>query len=88
MHVSNQMVSGTTLQTNMASTQTVEIPLDITAQELSKTICRMAGIYDASKKRGFTDCSTEMHLLCGLYRTRTTQESSILELTINYPCFF
>ena len=22
--------------------------------------CRMTGIYEASKKRGFTDCSTEM----------------------------
>ena len=38
----------------------VEIPLDITAQQLSKKICRMTGIYEASKKRGFTDCSTEM----------------------------
>ena len=81
MHVGNQMVSGTTLQTNMAATRTVivevkyinsknvvihsenckvEIPLDITAQRLSKKICRMTGIYEASKKRGFTDCSTEM----------------------------
>ena len=83
MHVGNQIVSGTTLQTNMAATRTVivevkyryinsknvvihsenckvEIPLDITAQQLSKKICRMTGIYDASKKRGFTDCSTEM----------------------------
>ena len=59
MHVGNQMVSGTTLQTNMAATRTVivelkyinsknvvihsenckvEIPLDITAQQLSKKI--------------------------------------------------
>ena len=36
----------------------VEIPLDITAQRLSKKICRMTGIYEASKKRGFTDFST------------------------------
>ena len=34
--------------------------MDITAQQLSKKICRMTGIYEASKKRGFTDCSTEM----------------------------
>ena len=74
------MVSGTTLQTNMADTRTVivevkyissknvvihsenckvEIPLDITAQQLSKKNCRMTDIYEASKKRGFTDCSTE-----------------------------
>ena len=38
----------------------VEIPLDITAQQLSKKNCRMTGVYDASKKHGFTDCSTEM----------------------------
>ena len=38
----------------------VEIPLDITAQQLSKKICRMTGICEASKKRGFADCSTEM----------------------------
>ena len=75
------MVSGTTLQTNMAATRTVivevkyinsknvvihsenckvEIPLDITAKQLSKKICRMTGIYEASKKPGFTDCSTKM----------------------------
>ena len=34
--------------------------MDITAQQLSKKICRITGIYEASKKRGFTDCSTEM----------------------------
>ena len=72
MHVGNQMVSGTTLQTNMAATRTVivevkyinskivvihsenckvEIPVDITAQHLSKKICRMTGTYEASKKR-------------------------------------
>ena len=34
--------------------------MDITAQQLSKKICRKTGIYEASKKRGFTDCSTEM----------------------------
>ena len=71
MHVGNQMVSGTTLQTNMAATRTVivevkyinsrnvihsenckvEIPVDITAQPLSKKICRMTGTYEASKKR-------------------------------------
>ena len=35
----------------------VEIPLDIhvTAQQLSKQNCRMTGIYEASKKCGFTD---------------------------------
>ena len=62
MYVGNQMVSGTTLQTNMAATPwqllevssknvvihsencKVEIPLDITAQQLSKKICRMTGI--------------------------------------------
>ena len=58
MYVGNQMVSGTTLQTNMAAILEVssknviihsenckvEIPLDITAQKLSKKICRMAGI--------------------------------------------
>ena len=76
MHVGNQMVSGTTLQTNMAATRTViveveyinsknvvihsenckvEIPLDITAQQLSKKICRMTGSYEAGKKRGFTE---------------------------------
>ena len=38
----------------------VEIPLDITAQQLSKKIGRMTGSFEASKKRGFTDCSTEM----------------------------
>ena len=38
----------------------VEIPLDITAQQLSKKICRMTGIYETSKKHGFTDFSTEM----------------------------
>ena len=31
----------------------VEIPLDITAQQLSKKIYRMTDIYEASKKRGF-----------------------------------
>ena len=72
MHVGNQMVSGTNLQTNMAATRTlivevkyinsknvvihsenckVEIPVDITAQQLSKKICRMTGTYEASKKR-------------------------------------
>ena len=75
------MVSGTTLQTNMAATQIVivevkyiksknvvihsenckvEIPVDITAQQLSNKICRMTATYEASKKRGFTDCTTEM----------------------------
>ena len=58
MYVGNQMVSGTTLQTNMAAILEVssknviihsenckvEIPLDITAQKLSKKICRMTGI--------------------------------------------
>ena len=34
----------------------VEIPLDITPQQLSNS--RMIGIYEASRKRGFTDCST------------------------------
>ena len=72
MYVGNQMVSGTTLQTNMAATRTVimevkyissknvvihsenckvEIPLDITAQQLSKKICRMTGIYEAIKSK-------------------------------------
>ena len=37
-----------------------EIPLDVTAQQLSKKSCRMTGSYEASKKRDFTDCSTEM----------------------------
>jgi len=48
MHVGNQMVSGTTLQTNMADTRSknvvihsenckVENPLDITAQQLAST---------------------------------------------------
>ena len=75
MHVGNQMVSGTTLQTNMAATPTVivevkyinsknvvihsenckvEIPVDITTQQLSKKICRMTGTYEASKKREVT----------------------------------
>ena len=60
LHVGNQMVSGTTLQTNMAATRTVivedckvEIPLDITAQQLSKKNCRMTGICEASKKLFF-----------------------------------
>ena len=52
MYVGNQMVSGTTLQTNISSKNVVihsenckvEIPLDITAQQLSKKICRMTGI--------------------------------------------
>ena len=68
MHVGNQMVSGTTLQTNMAATRTVivelkyinsknvvihsenckiEIPLDITAQQLSKKFV----VWLASKKQ-------------------------------------
>ena len=38
----------------------VEIPLDITAQQLSKKICCMTGIYEACKKCGLTDCLTEM----------------------------
>ncbi|KAK2551829.1 hypothetical protein P5673_027257 [Acropora cervicornis] len=38
----------------------VEIPLDITAQQLSKKNCCIPGSYEASKKRGFTDSSTEM----------------------------
>ena len=38
----------------------VEIPLDITAQHSSKKKSCMTGIYEAGKKRGFTDCSTEM----------------------------
>ena len=62
------MVSGTTLQTNMAVTRTVtmdvkyinsknivihsenakvKIPLDITAQQLSKKHCRMTGSYES-----------------------------------------
>ena len=81
MHVGNQMVNGTTLQTNMTATRTVilevkyinsknvvihsenckvEIPVDIKAQKLSKKNCRVIATYEASKKRGFTDCSTEM----------------------------
>ena len=81
MHVGNQMLSSTTLQTNMAATQTVieqvkynnsknvvihsenckvEIPLDIITQQLSKKNFRITGSYEGSKKRGFTDCSTEM----------------------------
>ena len=66
MHIGNYMVSGTTLQQTWwilvvihSENCKVEIPLDITAQ-LCKKICRMTGIYEASEKRGFTDCSTEM----------------------------
>lgn len=34
--------------------------MDIKAQQLSKKNCRMPGSYEASKKCGFTDSSTEM----------------------------
>jgi len=40
----------------------VKTPVDITAQQLSKKKCRMTGTYEVSKKRGFTDCSTEMFM--------------------------
>jgi len=38
----------------------VEIPLDTIAQQLSKKNCRMTGSYEARRKRGFTDRSTEV----------------------------
>ena len=37
----------------------------------------MTGSYEANKKRGFTDCSTEMFYVDYNYGTWTTQESSI-----------
>ena len=108
MHVGNQMVSGTTLQTNMAATRTVivevkyinsknvvihsenckvEIPVDITAQQLSKKNCRMTGTYEASKKRGFTDCSTEMFYVDYIEPGQPRKLHLFLELTISYLCF-
>ena len=65
----------------------MEIPLDITAQQLSKKICRMTGIYEASKKRGFTDCSTEMFYVDYIEPGNPSKLHLLLELTINYPCF-
>lgn len=38
----------------------LEIPLNISAECLSKSICRMAGIGDSSKKRGFADYAIEV----------------------------
>ena len=108
MHVGNQMVSGTTLQTNMAATRTVivevkyinsknvvihsenckvEIPVDITAQQLSKKICRMTGTYEASKKRGFIDCSNEMFYVDYIEPGQPRKLHLFLELTISYLCF-
>ena len=46
----------------------------------------MTGIYEASKKRGFTDCSTEMFYVD--YIKPFVLLHLFLELTINYPCFF
>ena len=37
----------------------------------------MTDIYEASKKRGFTDCLTEMFYVDYIYTTWTTQESTI-----------
>ena len=74
----------------------VEIPLDIrvTAQQLSKQNCRMTGIYEASKKHGFTDCLTEMFYVDYIGPGQPTvcvfkKAPFVLshELTINYPCF-
>ena len=42
-------------------------------------------IYKASKKRGFTNCSTEMFYVENLDNPRKLH--LFLELTINYPCF-
>ena len=38
----------------------LDIPLNISASVLSKTICHMAGIMESSKKRGFADYAIEM----------------------------
>ena len=69
----------------------VEIPLDIhvTAQQLSKQNCCMTGIYEASKKRGFTDCLTEMFYVDYIEPGQPKKALFVLsrELTINYPCF-
>ena len=47
----------------------VEIPLDITAQQLSKKICHMTGIYEASKKlfKVITNTGSPDVLLVKLY---------------------
>ena len=69
----------------------VEIPLDIhvTAQQLSKRNGRMTGIYEESKKRGFTDCSTEMFYVDYIEPGQPKKAPFVLrsELTIIYPCF-
>ena len=69
----------------------VEIPLDIhvTAQQLSKRNCRMTGIYEASKKHGLTDCSTEMFYVDYIEPGKPKKAPFVLrsELTIIYLCF-
>ena len=50
----------------------------------------MTGIYEASKKRGFTDCSTEMFYVDYIEPGQPKKAPYALsrELTINYPRFF
>ena len=61
----------------------------MTAQQLFKRNCRMTGIYEASKKRGFTDCSTEMFYVDYIEPGQPKKDPFVLrsELTIIYPCF-
>ena len=83
------MVSGTTLQTNMAATLTDTLTVIVevkyinsknvvihcenckveTAQQLSKKICHMTGIYEASKKlfKVITNTGSPDVLLVKLY---------------------
>ena len=69
-----------------------EIPLDIhvIAQQLSRRNCRMTGIYEASKKRGFTDCLTELFYVDYIEPGQPKKAPFVLRsgLTIIYPCFF
>ena len=50
----------------------------------------MTGIYEASKKRGFTDCSTEMFYVDYIEPGQPKKASFVLisELTIIYPSMF
>ena len=49
----------------------------------------MTGIYEASKKRGFTNCLTEMFYVDYIEPGQPKKAPFVLsrELTINYPCF-
>ena len=50
----------------------------------------MTGIYEASRKRGFTDCSTEKFYVDYIEPGQQKKAPFVLksELTIIYPCFF